>query len=346
MVVTLLVCGTHAHASNPADINNDGKVDFLDLAIVAENWLWIAPPQDMVLIPAGEFDMGDHYGVGDSDEKPVHTVYVDSFYMSKYEITNSQFCDFLNSVDVKVVSGVVYASSDSTNSYPYLKTYSSITDSQITYSGASFNVRSRDGYSMADHPVVEVRWFGAAAYCNWRSTQEKYQELYDPCDPNWPCDFTKLGYRLPTEAEWEYAARGGCHDPYYEYPWCANSIDCSKANFWPYPAAACNPLGLSDYPFTSPVGSYSANNYGLFDMAGNVWELCNDWYDSNYYMWCKNTCGEPCPNPTGPDSGSSPVLRGGSWNYVANYCRVAGRESDGCPDCRGFCRGFRVVLSD
>ncbi len=98
-------------------------------------------------------------------------------------------------------------------------------------------------------------------------------------------------------------------------------------------------------PYTAPVGSFPANGYDLFDMAGNVWEWCNDWYDRTYYGWWKNTCGEPCPNPIGPSSGSR-VLRGGGWfNGGAYYCRVAHRLYYGPNSYYGY-GGFRVVLPD
>jgi len=138
---------------------------------------------DMVLIPGGEFEMGDHHGDGYSDELPLHAVLLDAFFMSKYEITNRQYCNFLNSTDVKVEDGVVYATSDSTNNYPYLNIYPVSNRSQIDYNDLSetFSVRSRDSNSMADHPVIFVSWYGAKAFCD------------------------SYGYRLPTEAEWEYA---------------------------------------------------------------------------------------------------------------------------------------------
>lgn len=292
----------------------------------------------MVFIPSGEFEMGDHFGDGFPDELPIHTVYVDSFHMSKYEITNSHYCDFLNSAypsQIKVVGGIVYASTDSGNNYFYLDTYSADDDSQITFSSGTFSVRSRDGYSMADHPLVEVSWYGAVAYCNWLSQEEGYDACYDLSA--WECDFSKTGYRLATEAEWEYAARGGCY--YYKYPWCGNTIDCSKANFYDYYGQFnCNPLGLSDKPYTSPVGYYSANNYGLFDMAGNVREWCNDRYGSDYYNV------SPYDNPTGPDSGSSRVLRSSSWETVTAKCRVAARNGRP-PGERYQGYGFRVILT-
>jgi len=315
----------------PADLTGDCVVDYEDLAIIAANWLWRAPdPNQFSYIPAGEFEMGKHLPEGAADELPVHSVYIDSFYAGTFEVSNQRYCDFLNATDVKVVSGVVYASSDSGNSYPYLDTHSADIDSQISYDGDDFGVRSRDGYSMGNHPVVEVSWFGAASYCNWRSRQEGYQQCYDLSA--WQCDFSKNGYRLPTEAEWEYAARGGCY--YYKYPWCNNSIDCTTANY-----GNCNPVGLSSHPYTSPVGYYSANNLGLSDMAGNIWEWCNDWYDSDYYDV------SAYDNPTGPESGSYRVLRGGSWNNSAEYCRVANRDRYG-PSYRYDNYGFRIVLPD
>lgn len=217
MVVILLVCGTHAHASNPADINDDGRVDFLDMAILAENWLWTDVPEDMVLIPAGEFQMGDRLDdwkpPGNEGEGPVHAVYVDSFYMSCYETTNQQYCDFLNAADVEVVGGIVYASSDASNNYPYCNTHSYSSHSQIEYSDGVFSVRTKSGRDMSNDPVVTVGWYGAVAYCNWRSQQEGKDVCYNLS--TWQCDFTKHGYRLPTEAEWEYAACGGQHSPYY-----------------------------------------------------------------------------------------------------------------------------------
>lgn len=353
LVMFLVSGGTTFADCSLCELTGDCFVDFEDFAIIGSHWLddydwndvntltnqWLTTdpcvPDDMVYIPDGEFEMGDHYDVGQIDEKPVHPVYIDFFYMSKYEITNGQFCEFLNAADVNVVEGMVFASSDSTNSYLYLKIRSSDPDSQIVFSDGKFEVRTRDGHSMCKHPVIEVSWYGAAAYCNWRSKKDGYEQCYN--SDMWECDFTKQGYRLPTEAEWEYAARGGCLSPYYKYSWCTNTADCSKGNFWPS-TGVCNPVELSEMPYTAPVGYFGANNYGLFDMTGNVWEFCNDWYDSGYYEV------SPHDNPTGADSGTARVIRGGSWNYALDYCRVAKRNLYGCPECYGNSCGFRVVL--
>ncbi|UCG49203.1 MAG: SUMF1/EgtB/PvdO family nonheme iron enzyme [Phycisphaerales bacterium] len=312
----------------------DDVIDILDLSVFCDNWLRCAPnvPPDMVLVAGGEFDMGDTSGGGDPDERPAHRVRVRSFYIGRYEVTNQQYCDFLNSAfsqnHIEVRDDVVYAVG---KDYAYFETHAASLASQIDYSGGLFTVRTREGYDMADHPVIQVSWHGAAAYCNWRSREEGHGRCYDP--NTWEFDISKTAYRLATEAEWEYAAKGGCHDPYYEYPWCDNSIDCTKANY-----SVCNPLGFSSYPFTAPVGSYSADGYGLYDMAGNVWEWCNDWYSETYYGF------SPYDDPGGPESGTHRVLRGGGWGGHLFFCRVTSRYNF-CDTCLEDNFGFRVVLS-
>jgi sulfatase modifying factor 1 len=237
LLIVVMVCvgGAVGQISNPADINKDDKVDFLDFAIVAENWLWTAPdpPEGNVVVPGGEFLMGDHFNEGNSHELPVHLVRVDSFYMSACKITNHQYCDYLNSAkssgEIKVTGGVVYSSSDGSNSYPYFNTHSAASSSQIDDSNGVFSVKTKSGLDMSNDPVVEVSWYGAGAYCNWRSQQEGHQACYNPS--NWDCDFSKDGYRLPTEAEWEYAARGDQHNPYYRFPW-GNTISHNQADYY------------------------------------------------------------------------------------------------------------------
>ena len=307
--------------STPADIDNSGDVNAVDFAILAINWGWLAPslPDDMVLIPGGEFLMGDHFNEGDPDELPVHAVYVDSFYIGRYETTNQQYCDYLNSAIsedlIEVRSGIIYASPGGTS--PYCDTYSYDADSSIEYSGGAFSVRTKDGIDMSNHPIVEVSWFGAIAYCNY------------------------YGYRLPNEAEWEYAARGGEHDPYYRYPW-SDSIDVSMANFWD----SGDPYETGSYPWTAPTGYYDGsqipagtdmtNGYGLYDMAGNVSEWCDDWYDSNYYNV------SPYDKPEGPANGTYRVLRGGCWYCSLTFSRAAYRTYYS-QDSRSYHVGFRVV---
>ena len=316
---------------NPAcDISNpnDGFIDGLDFAVLSANWLWPRPnPNEFAHIPAGTFEMGDHHD-GIADALPVHIVTLDSFYMSKYEITNQQYCDYLNNAypaQIKVAYGnIVYAADDDSNSYPYCILHNFNAISQINFSGSVFSVNVKDGTTdMSEHPILMVFWDGALAYCNWKSQQEGLESCYDVS--TWECDFTKNGYRLPTEAEWEYAARGGNHSPYYRFPW-GDSIAGSMANYW----GSGDPYETGVFPYTSPVGYYDggqiptgvdmANGYGLYDMGGNVREWCNDWYDENYYSTSVTN------NPTGPLSGINRVLRGGMYTATTIISRVAYRH--------------------
>jgi len=352
-----------------ADITGDCFIDFEDFAVIGAQWLngcdcndlntlanqWLTTdpcvPDDMVYIPDGEFEMGDHFSEGISSELPVHAVLLDSFFMGKYEVTNRQYCDFLNSASgtgIYVNAGIVYGNG---NNQAYCDTSTSSSYSQIDYNDVSgtFSVRTKGEPSrdMSDDPMVLVSWYGSAAYCNWKSDQEGDETCYDLS--SWDCDFSKKGYRLPTEAEWEYAARGG--SPYYRFPW-GDTITHSQANYCSYweegspvysydlsPTEGFHPdWNDGIFPYTSPAGSFSANSFGLFDMAGNVWQWCNDWYNSTYYST------SPYDNPQGPVSGTFRVVRGGSWKYDASHCRVALRCSS-YPIGRYGIFGFRVVLN-
>lgn len=303
---------------------------------------------DMVLIPGGTFQMGDHFNEGGSDEVPVHSVTLDSFRVAKYPVTNDQYCEFLNSALeqglIIVSSGVVYKSFAWTQ-YPYCDTSASSPYSQITYDDGVFSVRTKAGRNMNDDPMVMVSWYGAVAYCNWRSLQEGREPCYNL--ETWECDFSKNGYHLPTEAQWEYAARGGLSGK--RFPW-GDTITHAHANYqadsfaYMYdisPTQGYHPAWKDGImPYTSPVGSFAPNGYGLYDMAGNVWEWCNDWYSISYYSTSPET------DPTGPTLGTDRVLRGGCWNNIAGGCRVANRYYRG-PGGRNYSvygYGFRVSL--
>jgi formylglycine-generating enzyme required for sulfatase activity len=206
--------------------------------------------------------------------------------MSKYETTNAQYCQYLNEAlacgDVVIQSGEVYGSGG-----PYDgKIYYDMDDTyaQISHNGSEFYVETRDGYDMSDHPVVEVSWYGAMSFADY------------------------YGWRLPTEWEWQAVAD---YDGSYTYG-CGETINHSKANY-----DKDNPLNLSSYPYTSPVGYYPSYGYGMCDMAGNVWE------------WTSSV------------SGSYRVIRGGSWPYYDSSCEVSdwGNYNPGSAVGNG---GFRV----
>jgi formylglycine-generating enzyme required for sulfatase activity/phosphatidylethanolamine-binding protein (PEBP) family uncharacterized protein len=321
----------------------------------------------MALIPAGKFEMGDHYGYHDekheSHEVPIHLVYVDAFSIDIFDVTTQKYVEFLNAAlaqqAIEVRTGGVYLLGgqdllcDTRELSPY---------SRIGWDGKQFTVLDKK----EDHPMVCVRWHGAAAYCNWLSVQLKRPPCYNPT--TWDCDYNKSGFRLPTEAEWEYAARGGKQNPYCNYPWGDDS-NPAKANV----PQSDNPYRTGPLPWTTPVGFFngklqrkadvdwpglpetyqtvnSVNGFGLHDMAGNVWQWCNDWYTHNYYAY------SPTNNPVGPAQGSllpdgKPYhsMRGGCWyngdymrsrisNHVPSYYR--GPQDPNHPY---YAFGFRVV---
>jgi formylglycine-generating enzyme required for sulfatase activity len=322
------------------DVDRDCDTDLDDFALLQQGMTGsLPPPPGMVFIPGGEFAMGCHAETGEScesEELPVHDVYVDPFYMDVHEVTNQQYCEYLNSTYgqglIEVTSGVVYKAGDSK---AYCDTTTSSSYSRITWNGSTFGITA----GKENHPMVMVSWYGAVAFANWLSEQDGRTPSYDPS--TWQCDFDANGYRLPTEAEWEYAARGGEHDPYYAYPW-GNAIDGSKANY----SDSGDPYEGGGYPWTTPAGYYDgsqtplgtdmANGYGLYDMAGNAWEWCHDWWDGAYYG------SSPYDNPQGPANGTFRVSRGGAWYEVDVWLRCAFRRGFAAY-ARDAISGFRVA---
>ena len=280
------------------------------------------PQEGMVLIPAGSFRMGDSFSEGDSDERPVHTVTVSAFYMDCYEVTKALW------------------------------------DEVAAWGQANgYDLKPGDGSGKApDHPVVDVTWYEAVKWANARSEREGLTPCYYTDSTfrtvyrtgtvdvkNEWVKWTANGYRLPTEAEWEKAARGGCDGR--RFPWCdADTITHSRANYYSSseysydtsPTRGDHPAyKTGSKPYTSPVGSFAPNGYGLYDMAGNVWEWCWDWYGEGYYA------ASPGTDPRGPASGAGRVRRGGTWGF-ARLCRVADRGGFS-PDDSSYFLGFRLV---
>jgi formylglycine-generating enzyme required for sulfatase activity len=224
----------------------------------------------MALIPAGDFQMGAEDG--DIDQRPVHPVYIDAFYMDMYEVTNAQFVEFLNHPGELREDEFSWWISD-----PSYGFYSGIEKTNKVW-------QAKPAYER--HPVTWVTWYGAQAYCAWRAA------------------------RLPTEAEWEKAARGGLDG--MKYPWGDEMPVCTRG--------ATNGAQFDDCPTgTATIGYFGPNGYGLYDMAGNVMEWVADWYLRRIYL---NFTPD---NPTGPSFGEMRVTRGGAWTLNLNYLMVADR---------------------
>ena len=246
--------------------------------------------KDMVLIPAGEFQMGSNNGY--NNEKPVHTVYLDAFYMDTHEVTNAQYKEFVDANPEWQKGGSLargYANAD------YLKPWNGNTYPK----------------GRADHPVVWVSWYAAMAYAEW------------------------AGKRLPTEAEWEKAARGGWVGT--PYPWGDSALNSRKANYGQRWRGAIG---------TMPVGSYASNRYGLYDMVGNVYEWCLDRWDPY--------STSPRQNPVAGAGSISEItsaflrvgtersIRGGAWTSQRKGVRVANRAK-GHPTNTHYTTGFRCA---
>jgi formylglycine-generating enzyme len=272
-----------------------GTLDqFEDSDVAEETYTIGSTGNDMVLIPGGSFSMGDTQGVGETWELPVHSVNVSSFYIGRYEVTYSEWLQYM----------------------PYV-------------------------YNLGDdYPVQSVSWYNALKYCNLRSIGEGLTPVYSingTTDPNswgnvpnsanatWNaavCNWSANGYRLPTEAEWEYAARARSDLIF------AGSNDIDAVAWYEGNNTTYTP---------KPVGGKLDNGNGLFDMSGNVWEWCWDWYEDY------SSAGQT--NPHGPNSGTLRVGRGGCWDVDAQNCRVASRNINQIPSQTEGFQGLRVCRS-
>ncbi len=295
--------------------------------------------EGMVYIPAGEFWMGTEESYGDC--KPVHKVYVSGFWMDRTEVTNAQFERFVRATGYQTIAERKPSAKDYPNAPPeklvpfsivftppdhavplneHLRWWQAVPGADWRHpEGPGSSIKGRE-----NHPVVHVCWHDAMAYARW------------------------AGKRLPTEAEWERAARGSLDRK--RYCWGDELLPGGKwqANIWqghfPYENTA-----RDGFTGTAPVASFPANGYGLHDMAGNVWEWCADWYRPDYYK------DSPTTNPQGPRDSDDPqepgvpkrVQRGGSFLCSDEYCMryLPGARGKGEPNSAASHVGFRCVWS-
>jgi formylglycine-generating enzyme len=263
----------------------------------------ILNPGEMVFVHGGTFEMGDRLGDGSSYELPLHSVTVSDFFMGANEVTQEEWSQYM--------PPKVWNPMGTGDTYPAY--YSS--------------------------------WYEVIKYCNLRSMNEgltpcymingsEYPEAWGPVptstDTIWNaaiCNWNANGYRLPTEAEWEYAARGGIHNlDNFRYSGC--NLETDLTNYaWYF---------FNTVSYTHPVGTKLPNQLGLYDMSGNAWEWCWDWYSNSYYST------SPGKNPRGPDTGTSRIRRGGYWSGMSSDCRVSYRGSFP-PDYDFGYIGFRLV---
>lgn len=278
---------------------------------------------EQAVVPAGSFTMGDSFGDGNpaDGEAHQHRVTLDSFSIDATSVTKAAFAAFVDATGYVTeaerfgYSAVFHLaleadSADIVGQPPQTPWWLGVQGA--TWSRPGGRHSSIEGCE--DHPVIHVSWNDAMAYCAW------------------------TGRRLPTEAEWEYASRGGLHAK--RYPWGDEHPDGDawKCNIWQGTFPTKNTVD-DGYLTTAPVRSYEPNGYGLWQAVGNVWEWCADWYDAGYYE------KSPVDNPQGPGSGRARVLRGGSFLCHDSYCnryRNSARSSN-TPDSSMSNTGFRTV---
>ena len=289
--VTLDQCDHSGDPCQPEESCNEVKVECYDSQVV-------------VFIPEGPFQMGcepeDLSCHADGREEPRHEITLSAYYIDIYEMTYRLFVDFLNDYG-NDCEGFECVDADDP-------------DLRLTENLGVWTIF--DGYE--DHPMVEVSWYGAKAYCEW------------------------AGARLPTEAEWEKAAKGVTE--HFIYPW-GDALVANASNY----INSGDPFETGPEPFTNPIGFFDgsdhggayqttdgASPFGAHDMAGNVWEWVSDWYDASYYSV------SPSSDPEGPATGGSRVMRGGGWDFSSWNVRASNRGANP-PDTMRSSHGFRCV---
>jgi len=279
----------------------------------------------MVELPGGRFTMGtdDDIGFPADGEGPARTVELDPFYISKYAVTNAEFLEFVRETDYTTEAeehgwSFVFEAFLMDEANDYVVDSVGETPWWVAVCGANWFRPEGPGSTVEgrwDYPVVHVSWRDAVAYCEW------------------------AGKRLPTEAEWEYAARGGLEGK--RYPWGdeLRPEDTHRCNIWQGSFPDRN-TAADGYAGTAPVDEYDPNGYGLYNVSGNVWEWCSDWFSADH------PSDKPNVNPTGPADGSEKVMRGGSYLCHDSYCnryRVAARSKNTPGSSTGNI-GFRTAM--
>jgi sulfatase modifying factor 1 len=255
---------------------------------------------ELALVPAGEFVMGSDDA--DDDERPTHRVYVDVFSMAVHPVTQREYSRFVRATGHRAPAIYELPLVVSAGGGDRERTFRSIGEPYVWMDSEPPSAR-------LDHPVTLVRWDDAFAYCAWLANE------------------TGRIVRLPAEAEWEKAARGGLEGK--RYPW-GDRLDRNMANFLTDPSQ-------KSAQGTTQCRTYPPNGYGLFDMAGNVWEWVHDWYDSQYYS------SSPVNSPTGPREGGLRLLRGGSWLVADVRMLACSHRHKVPPDTYSYGIGFRIV---
>jgi formylglycine-generating enzyme required for sulfatase activity len=281
----------------------------------------------MIAVPAGTFMMGDGVSYCGLDERQV--TLTGDLWIARSEVTNQEYIDALQwAYDHGKVTATATTVQDALDGSTVELVDLDSGYCEIAFSGGTFSLLDVGQGLNGNHPVKEVSWYGAAAYCDWLSEIEGLPRAYD--HSSWLCGggdpYGATGYRLPTDAEWEYAAQ---FDDERTYPWGNEAADPTLANYG-------STVGWTTASRTYPGGPNIGGEL-LYDMGGNVWEWCNDWH----------TCSlgaTPESDPTGPASGANRVLRGGGWGYDASNMRCANRLYESPTTTQDYI-GFRCARS-
>jgi formylglycine-generating enzyme required for sulfatase activity len=319
----LLLGWATARADWTLRVHHGGTADEFPVATIDSITFFQTAPVPMVLVPAGVFTMGDGVSYCGVDEPEV--TLTRAFHLGQYEVTNLEFRDAVQwAYDhgyVQAVADSIYDNMDGSSvelvdlAGPYC---------QVSFAGGVFTIDP----GKENYPMVEVSWYGGAAFCDWLSMQAGLPRAYDHA--TWECNggdpYGAAGYRLPTDAEWEYAAQ---FDDERIYPWGNEAPSCDRAVY-----EGCGGV----QPVGSRPGAPLINGAPLYDMAGNAWEWCNDRHRCNVQT-------DPVTDPVGPLTGSWRVLRSGGWYYIDDRLRCSWRVGVE-PWYSGIGFGFRIARTE